>query len=428
MKHYIALALAAPVLVSAQQSMWGQCGGIGWNGPTNCNAPASCSTLNPYYAQCLTDWNNPATSTTTSRTTTPVTTTTTTTSSRTTTTTTTTSRTTTTTTTTTTTRTTTSVPQGTGLNAAIRSKGKKYFGFCSDSNLINNGDNQAILKAEAGQLTGENSMKWESIQPNQGSYSWSGADTLVNFALNNNMIVRGHTFVWHQQIPQWLKNINNKQTLTSAIQSHIAAVAGRYKGKIYAWDVANEVFEDNGSRRSSVFSNVFNDWTFLDVAFNAAKAADPDAKLCLNDYNLDYSSSKLTNFVQLVKDLKSRNVPIDCVGTQSHLVVGNGAIPSYKSTLDSLATTNTEVQITELDIRTSSSPSQQQMNQQVTDYKTVATACMRTSSCSGITIWGVSDRDSWVPGVFNGEGYALLWDNNYRKKSAYQGFLDGINS
>ncbi|KAJ6256426.1 Exoglucanase [Drechslerella dactyloides] len=421
MKAYVALALAAPMLVTAQQSMWGQCGGIGWTGPTACNPPAGCSTLNPYYAQCLsttggatttrTTTTTSRTMTTTTRTTTPATTTTT-------------SR-----TTTTTSRTTTgNPPTGTGLDALIKGKGKKYVGFCADSGLLSNAQNAAILQAESGQLTPENSMKWQSIEPSQNSFSYGGADTLVNWAVSNNKIIRGHTFVWHSQLPSWVSNINNKATLTTVIQNHINAVAGRYKGKIYAWDVANEVFNDDGTRRSSVFSNVFGDWTFLDVAFRAARAADPAAKLCLNDYNLDYSGAKLTNFVQLVKDLIARGVPIDCVGTQSHLVVGNGAIPSFKTTLDSLASTGLEVQITELDIRTNSSPSSAQISQQVRDYTSVVSACMKTAACSGITVWGVSDKDSWVPQTFSGQGYALLWDNNYQKKQAYNGFVTGINS
>ncbi|EPS41925.1 hypothetical protein H072_4152 [Dactylellina haptotyla CBS 200.50] len=425
MKNYVALALAAPALVAAQQSLWGQCGGIGWTGATSCSGSGIvCSTLNPYYAQCLSGTaattTRTTTTSTTTQTTTPVTTSATTTPRTTTTTSTTTLS--------TTTRTTTAItPTGTGLDALIKAKGKKYVGFCADPGTLSNTQNQNIIKAEGGQVTPENSMKWESIEPSQNNYNWGNADSLVNFAQTNGKMIRGHTFVWYSQLPQWVSNINNKATLTSVIQSHVNTVMTRYKGKIYAWDVANEVFNDDGSRRSSVFSNVFGDWTFLDVAFNAARAADPNAKLCLNDYNLDYSSAKLTNFVQLVKDLKNRGVPVDCVGTQSHLIVGNSAIPSYKNTLDSLATTNTEVQITELDIRTSSSPSSSQISQQSTDYKNVVCGCMKTSACAGITIWGVSDKDSWIPSVFSGQGYALLWDANFNKKSAYTGFVSGIN-
>ncbi|KAK6503851.1 hypothetical protein TWF481_008857 [Arthrobotrys musiformis] len=417
MKTYVALALAAPALVAGQQSLWGQCGGIGWTGATSCSGSGIvCSTLNPYYAQCLSGTAQTTTSTTTTRTTTAATTPATTPA-------------TTTQTTTLRTSTTTSVaPTGTGLDALIKAKGKKYVGFCADPGTLSNSQNAAILQTESGQLTPENSMKWDAIEPSQNSFNWGNADTLVNWAQTNGKIIRGHTFVWHSQLPSWVSAISNKATLTSVIQNHVTTVMTRYKGKIYAWDVANEVFNDDGTRRTSVFSTVFGDWTFLDVAFNAARAADPAAKLCLNDYNLDYSGSKLTNFVQLVKDLKARGVPVDCVGTQSHLVVGNGAIPSFGTTLDSLATASSDVQITELDIRTSSSPSSSQISQQNTDYTNVVSACMKRSTCTGITVWGVSDKDSWIPSVFSGQGYALLWDSNFSKKGAYNAFVAGINS
>ncbi|KAF3914351.1 Exoglucanase [Arthrobotrys entomopaga] len=419
MKTIAAIALAAPALVAAQQGQWAQCGGIGWSGGTSCQSPYVCSTLNPYYAQCLTGSGGPTT--TTRATTTAIVTTTT----RTTTTRATTTRATT--TLSTTTRTTSAAPTGTGLNALIQAKGKKYVGFCADSGTFNNAQTANILKTEAGQLTPENSMKWDATEPSQNSFSFSGADALVNFAQTNGKLIRGHTFVWYSQLPSWVSNINNKATLTSVIQNHVTTVMTRYKGKVYAYDVANEVFDDNGNMRSSVFSNVFGDWTFLDVAFNAARAADPSAKLCINDYNLDYSGAKLTNFVALVKTLKARGVPVDCVGTQSHLIVGNGAIPYYKSTLDSLATTGAEVQITELDIRTDANPSSSEISQQQTDYTNVVCGCMQQAACAGITIWGVSDSQSWIPSTFSGQGYALLWDNNFNKKAAYSAFVKGIN-
>lgn len=183
-----------------------------------------------------------------------------------------------------TTRTTTgSQPAGTGLDALFKSKGKKYIGFAGDGSQFSNSNFVNIFRSEGSSLVAENSMKWESIHPSENTYNWGTADTLVNFAQANGKSVRGHTLLWHAQLPQWVKNINNRAQLTSAIQAHVAAVAGRYKGKIYAWDVANEVVQDGGGRRSSVFSNVFGNWEFLDVAFRAAKAADPNAKLCLNE-------------------------------------------------------------------------------------------------------------------------------------------------
>ncbi|KAK6342207.1 hypothetical protein TWF730_001685 [Orbilia blumenaviensis] len=399
MKLSVLLVISAPVLVSAQQSLWGQCGGIGYSGPQNCVAGAACTTQNAYYAQCVPGsggGGQTTTAATTPRTTAPVT----------------------------TTRTGTQ-PAGTGLDTLIKAKGKKYVGFAADgSGQLNDATLSNILRTEGGSLTPENSMKWESIEPNQGSYNWDTADLLVNFAQTNGKQVRGHTLLWHSQLPQWVKNINNKATLTKVIQDHAAAVAGRYKGKIYAWDVANEVIADGGGMRTSVFSQVFGDWTFLDVAFKAAKAADPNAKLCLNDYNIDYTGGKLTTFIQVVKDLKSRGVPIDCVGTQTHTSVGSSNIGNYKNTLTMLAGTGCEVQITELDIAfPSTSSSSALLNQQSNDYKTIVGACMSTSACTGITVWGVSDKNSWIKGK-----YPLLWDDNFQKKPAYTGFIAGINS
>ncbi|EPS39284.1 hypothetical protein H072_6922 [Dactylellina haptotyla CBS 200.50] len=403
MKYSIIFVATAPLLASAQQSLWGQCGGIGYTGPTNCVAGAACTTQNAYYAQCVSAAGQPTTTRAV----------------------TTTAGATTTRTTTTTTRTTTgSQPAGTGLDALIKAKGKKYVGFATDQGEFGNTGITNILKAEGGCVSPENSMKWDATEPSRGSFNFNGADALVNFAQTNGKMIRGHTLLWHNQLPQWVKNIGDKATLTTVIQNHASTVAGRYKGKIYAWDVANEVVADGGGMRSSVFSQVFGDWTFLDVAFKAAKAADPNAKLCLNDYNINFTGAKLNTFVQVVKDLKSRGVPIDCVGTQTHTSVGGSDIPNYKNTLTTLAGTGCEVQITELDIAMSTTTSTSALQQQQrNDYKTIVSACMGTSACSGITLWGVDDANTWITGK-----HPLLWDENFAKKPAYQGFVDGINS
>lgn len=129
----------------------------------------------------------------------------------------------------------------TGLGAGMIAKGKKYFGTCGDSGTLSNTQNANIIKAQFNQLTPENSMKWESIESSQNNFNFGGGDTLVNFAQTNNIIVRGHTFVWHSQLPSWVSNINSASSLTSVIQNHITKVGGRWAGKIYGWDVVNEV-------------------------------------------------------------------------------------------------------------------------------------------------------------------------------------------
>jgi endo-1,4-beta-xylanase len=118
------------------------------------------------------------------------------------------------------------------IDALMKAKGKLYFGTCADQGRLTTGKNAAIIQANFGQVTPENSMKWQSIEPNKGSWSWGQADYLVNWAVTNNKTIRGHTFIWHSQLAGWVGNIRDKAQLTDAIQTHINTIMTRYKGKI----------------------------------------------------------------------------------------------------------------------------------------------------------------------------------------------------
>ncbi|TDB94272.1 endo-1,4-beta-xylanase [Actinomadura sp. 7K534] len=281
------------------------------------------------------------------------------------------------------------------------------------------------LNREFNQLTPENEMKWETTEPSRNSFNYGAADQLVSHAQSQGMAVRGHTLVWHSQLPDWVESISSRTELLDVMRNHISNVAGHFRGDIDYWDVVNEAFEDGtGARRDTVFQRVIGDG-YIEEAFRAARAADPGAELCYNDYNIDGRNAKSDAVYAMVQDFKSRGVPIDCVGLQAHLIVGS--LPGdIQANIQRFADLGVNVYITELDIRMQTPPDSQKLAQQASDYRAVTSACVAVAACKGITVWGVTDKYSWVPDVFEGEGAALLFDDNYNKKPAYDATLEAL--
>ncbi len=272
----------------------------------------------------------------------------------------------------------------------------------------------ATWDREFNSVTPENEMKWDTTEPSRGSFNFGPGDQIANHAQSKGMRVRGHTLVWHAQLPGWVGNLSAGD-LRTAMTNHINGVMGHYKGKIYAWDVVNEAFADGGavgSLRSSVFTQKLGNG-FIEEAFRAARAADPGAKLCYNDYNIDDANANKTRGVyNMVRDFRARGVPIDCVGLQSHF--GNPPA-NYQQNIAQFAALGVDVQITELDVGGSGST-------QADAYRRVTQACMAVARCTGITVWGITDKYSWRSG-----DTPLLFDGNYNKKPAYDAVLTALN-
>uniref|UniRef100_UPI000CD4CE5C endo-1,4-beta-xylanase n=1 Tax=Streptomyces sp. SM12 TaxID=1071602 RepID=UPI000CD4CE5C len=307
------------------------------------------------------------------------------------------------------------------LRDAAATQGR-FVGTALNDGLLNNPTYTAIAGGEFSSVTAENAMKWGSLESTRGQYNWGGADRLVEFADRHGQQVYGHTLVWHSQLPGWVENGNFSPTeLRGIVDNHIATVAGRYAGDIDRWDVVNEVFNEDGTFRDSVFSRAFGE-SFVADAFRATRAADPDARLFINDYNTDGINAKSDGMYRLVSSLLDAGVPIDGVGFQSHMILGQMPA-SYQANLQRFADLGLEVVITELDIRMNTPSDAGRLAQQAEQYRQVVQACLNVDRCSGVTMWGVSDRDSWIPGVFPGEGAANLNDEDYRPKPAYGAVL-----
>ena len=209
------------------------------------------------------------------------------------------------------------------LDTLYKGVGKIYFGTIAEQGRLEEGENAAIIKSRFGQVTPEYSMKWIETEPTPNGFIFDQQDYLVNWAVENDKSIRGHTLLWYRDLPTWVESITDKAELTTVIERHVDTLVRRWKGKIRAWDVVNEIFDDQGGLRDSVFSRVFPDGEFVGIAFRAARAADPDAKLYINEYDLDNADwNKLKSLVSRVNDWKKNNVPIDGIGSQTHLIAG----------------------------------------------------------------------------------------------------------
>ncbi len=308
------------------------------------------------------------------------------------------------------------------------------------------GESAELLKKEFNSITPENVMKMGPIHPEKDQFNWEQADAIANFVRENDLMMRGHALVWHQQTGDWIFEAEDggkvsKEELLSRMKTHIDSVVSRYKGTIYAWDVVNEAIADDSTQflRKSEWYDIAGE-DFIIKAFEYARAADPDAKFYYNDYNA-IIPEKRDRIYKLLKMLVDRDVPIDGVGIQGHWSIYGPSEEELRKALDMYSSLGLEVQITELDV--SIYPWEKEQRERRPDESDEFTPELEQKQLeaydmffrvfrdykdvlSSVTFWNLSDQYSWLDyyPVEGRKNYPLLFDEDMQRKKAYFEVID----
>ena len=304
------------------------------------------------------------------------------------------------------------------------------------------GDDARLLLTEFNSITPENSMKMESLHPREDFYFWNDADSIVDFAQKHHLRIRGHNLCWHEQVPNWIfrdhaGNLVTKEILLKRLKDHINTVVKRYKGKIYAWDVLNEVIGDADDEfiRNSLWYQICGD-EYIAKAFEYAHDADPDALLFYNDYNTE-RPIKRDKIYRLLKKLIDQKVPIHGIGLQAHWSIFEPSGEELRKAIELYSSLGLQIHITEFDMsiypwekeRRAKRPGENDQltseleQKQIKQYeKAFKIFRAYKNNITSVTFWNVSDRYTWldsypVPGRKN---YPLLFDQKLQRKKAYQ--------
>jgi endo-1,4-beta-xylanase len=325
----------------------------------------------------------------------------------------------------------------------------------------------STLAREFNMLEPEDALKWEVVHPQRREFDFSQADQVLEFATKHNMKVRGHTLVWHRQNPKWLAEGHyTSAELARILEEHIKIVVGHYRGKIFAWDVVNEAFDEvrPGRLRSTIWRDqpgiapgrndsdsspeprASNDrassepearsskpYAYIEQCFRWAHEADPQALLFYNEADAETINAKSDAIFSMVRDFRRRGVPIDGVGLQTHIANLNADVASISANIQRLTALGLQVHITELDVAlpldSNGDARAQDLNRQADIYRDIAIACLSHPECTAIQTWGFTDKYSWIGShTKHGQGAALIFDQNYRAKPAYKALRNAFDS
>ncbi len=271
-----------------------------------------------------------------------------------------------------------------------------------------------LVRRECAALVTENELKWGNICDAPGEYDFAGADAIVDFASANGLAMRGHTLLWYYRTPRWFRELPSAAAAQRAMLDHIAAVAGRYRGRMRIWDVVNEPIEPAHGRADGLRGAIFADKIgphYLDLAFHAARDADPTARLLLNEYGVEYDSAaddaKRGVILRHLERLKRSGVPVEILGIQGHLEIGAKPFSARKLRhfIATVAAMGIEIAVTELDVVDAAAPGDIARRDQIVadEYRRFLEVMLDEPATRTVFTWGLSDRHSWIVRRESGE-------------------------
>ena len=273
-------------------------------------------------------------------------------------------------------------------------------------------------------VTPENEMKWDAIEPKRGDIDYGPADEIVDFARGAGLKVRGHTLVWHAQVPGWVKELS-ADDLRQVVREHIRDEMEHFKEDVGVWDVVNEPITDQGGLRQSVFQRRLGDG-FIADAFRTARVADPDAKLYLNEIGAEGINPKSNRLYEVVRGLKAQGVPIDGVGFQTHANL-DGLPADMVQNLQRFKALGLDIAITEADVALTLPPSEADLRKQADLYAQIVRNCLAVE-CRSLTFWGFTDKFSWISETQAGQGAATLLNEKLQPKPAFSAVQQALGS
>jgi len=301
------------------------------------------------------------------------------------------------------------------------------------SEFMSNPICQSKALQQFNRFTPENELKMESVHPFYNTFYFEAMDSLVHLSNINQKAIHGHTLIWHEQLPDWIITFNgSSQEWEILFKSHIQTIVKRYKGKIKSWDVVNEAFNEDGSLRQTIWLKHLG-YGYIERAFAYAFEADPNALLFYNDYNLESNPNKRKAVINYFNNLKEEGTKVDGIGMQMHVSIDFPEMTQISEAFQDIEQTELLLHVSELDVTVNSNNQLQTLNseillKQAKKYSEIVALYnqLNTKNKFGITIWGMSDKDSWIISRYNRKDYPLLYDSAYSPKPAYCKFLETL--